>query len=153
MSMGDAMTLVRMRSLAVPAGAAETDRNRKIVDDKMTVVAGVRGNAVGYGVYRGGYVDGPVAKAEFDHPQGSGPAQWASGPGNTLMVTGLFTQTELEIDLTSVTYRDVASSAWCAGAVWWRRIRVSSPVMPMVLLALTNTIIRQHLMTMPYRYV
>lgn len=51
---------------------AETGRNRicKIVDDKMTVVAGISSGAVESGVYEGGYVNGPVAKAEFDHPQG-----------------------------------------------------------------------------------
>lgn len=83
----------------------------------MTVVAGVRGNAVRTGAYRDSYVDGPVAKAEFGHPQGSVPAQEASGPENTLMVTGLFAQTVLEIDMTSVIYCDAAISAWCADAV------------------------------------
>ena len=49
----------------------ETGRSRicKIEDGKLTVVAG-GGSANGDGYYEGSYVDGPVAKARFDHPQG-----------------------------------------------------------------------------------
>lgn len=136
---------------------AETGRNRicKIVDDKMTVVAGIS-SAVESGVYEGGYVNGPVAKAEFDHPQGvavdkngtiyvadtgnsairkiddgrvttlDAARETPNAPvqprglliqGNTLMVTDIFTQTVFEIDLTPVSFRDVAVTALYAEAV------------------------------------
>ena len=50
---------------------AETGRNRicKIEDGKLSVVAG-GGSANEDGYYEGSYVDGPVSKARFDHPQG-----------------------------------------------------------------------------------
>lgn len=137
---------------------AETGRNRicKIQNNKMTVVAGLSGSAVEAGVYEGGYVDGPVAKAEFDHPQGvavdqngviyvadtgNSAVRKISGgrvttlaaaretpgapvqprgilaQGNTLLVTDLFAQTVLKLDITPVTYKDVPASAWCYEAV------------------------------------
>lgn len=50
---------------------AETGRSRilRITDGKMQVLAG-DSIALGDGEYEGGYVDGPVEKARFDHPQG-----------------------------------------------------------------------------------
>lgn len=52
--------------------ACETGCNRivKVVKDDFTVVAGRKNGPDEFGDYDGGYVDGPVAKAEFDHPQG-----------------------------------------------------------------------------------
>ena len=51
---------------------AETGRNRicKIEDGKVVPVAGINDAAVEANVYLGGYTDGPVATARFDHPQG-----------------------------------------------------------------------------------
>lgn len=51
---------------------AETGKSRivKIVDGSVQVVAGHFDSAEDTGVYYGGYVDGPVEKARFDHPQG-----------------------------------------------------------------------------------
>lgn len=50
---------------------AETGRSRicRIVNGKVTVLAG-GSQADEDGVYPGGYVDGPLEKAQFEHPQG-----------------------------------------------------------------------------------
>ena len=50
---------------------AETGRSRilRVKNGRMEVLAG-DGVPLGGGEYEGGYVDGPVAKARFDHPQG-----------------------------------------------------------------------------------
>lgn len=50
---------------------AETGRSRilRVTGSRMEVLAG-ESAALGGGEYEGGYVDGPVAKARFDHPQG-----------------------------------------------------------------------------------
>lgn len=52
--------------------AAETGKSRivKIVSGAVESVAGVFEAAEDGGVYYGGYVDGPTARARFDHPQG-----------------------------------------------------------------------------------
>ena len=50
---------------------AETGRSRilRVTGSRMEVLAG-ESTALGGGEYEGGYVDGPAAKARFDHPQG-----------------------------------------------------------------------------------
>ena len=50
---------------------AETGRSRilRVKNGRMEVLAG-DGVPLGGGEYEGGYVDGPAAKARFDHPQG-----------------------------------------------------------------------------------
>lgn len=51
---------------------AETGKNQivKVTGGKTQVLAGVAEAAEEAGVYYGGFVDGPAATAEFDHPQG-----------------------------------------------------------------------------------
>lgn len=51
---------------------AETGRSRilRVVDGKAETLAGSSTPAEDAGEYYGGYVDGPVASAKFDHPQG-----------------------------------------------------------------------------------
>lgn len=50
----------------------ETDRSRvcRVADGKIQPFAGVSEATDDDGEYQGGYRDGPVAKASFDHPQG-----------------------------------------------------------------------------------
>ena len=51
---------------------AETGRNRivKIAGGELTVIAGIANETEEPGYFLGGYADGPIERAEFDHPQG-----------------------------------------------------------------------------------
>ena len=136
---------------------AETGRSRilRVTGGQMEVLAG-ESVYLGDGEYDGGYVDGPVEKARFDHPQGVAVAEdgtvYVADTGNhavrrlsggrvvtiasggqtpeapvqprgmllqsdTLIVTDLFAQNLLMLDIAPTSYLDVPAGAWYEDAV------------------------------------